>query len=71
VTAPMTVLAGLIGGVVTEDHHIATVAGLVYCSPFGVVKLQRYGRPVVVLGSLQVGVDSLAAAYFRCVEMTA
>lgn len=61
---PVTALAAHIGGVVTADHQIVTTEGhVVYCSPWGVVKLQRYGVPVLTLGSWQDGADDLGAAY--------
>ena len=49
---PVADIAELIGGMVTADNQIiANDGALIYCNPWGVVKLQRFGFPVIALGS--------------------
>lgn len=54
------------GHIVTADHGPALAlphGGIVYASFTGTVRLQRYGLPVVTLGTLTDGAGEIAAVY--------
>lgn len=67
-TPPVADIATRIGGYVTADNQILTPdGGILYANPWGVVKLQRYGHPVVALGQWW-DVAGVVAAYEAAVQ---
>jgi len=67
--SPAAELAAALHSTITDhmgDVRINVGSGsFIYCSVRGLVRLQRYGKPVVTLGQWSDGTDALARAYRR------